>query len=84
MTDNGLRPLLDFGRCCHESVPERDREAGGDAGVSSAIFFASTVCDEEVLEGVVLVIELAAFSGDRERSRSGKSQRVLHGSCPLL
>lgn len=52
--DNGLRPLLDFGRCCQESVPERDRVlAGGDVGVSSGILFASMVWEEgeEILAG---------------------------------
>lgn len=52
--DNGLRPLLDFGRCCHESVPERDRVlAGGDVRVSSGILFASMVWGEgeEILAG---------------------------------
>ena len=72
MIDSGLRPLLDFGRCCHESVPERDKVAGGEVGVSSAILFASTVRGEEVLAGVVLAVGLSSFSGERERSRSGK------------
>jgi hypothetical protein len=42
--ERGLRPLLDFGRCCHESVPDRDSDVvGGEAGASSAIFFGSMV-----------------------------------------
>lgn len=77
--ESGLRPLLDFGRCCHESVPERDRVlAGGEFGVSSAMFIAMTVWDEgdEMLVGVLLlaavVLGIGPFSGERERVRSGE------------
>lgn len=70
--DNGLRPLLDFGRCCHERVPERDSVlAGGDIGVSSAILFASMVLDVgDVICASELLTGAGLFSGDRERVRS--------------
>lgn len=80
--ESGLRPLLDFGRCCHESVPERDRVlAGGDTGVSSAIFITSMVWEEvkEMSTGDLVatpaVLGVAGlFSGERERVRSGEER----------
>jgi hypothetical protein len=79
--DSGLRPLLDFGRCCHESVPERDKVlVGGDVGVSSAIFFASMIWveGEEMLAGELMiapvVLGIGLFSGERERVRSGEEE----------
>lgn len=80
--DSGLRPLLDFGRCCHERVPERERVlVAGDAGVSSDIFFASMVWEEgeemsagELLTTPAVLGAAGLFSGERERERSGEAE----------
>jgi hypothetical protein len=78
--DSGLRPSLDFGRCCHDRVPDLDEVLEGEALASSAILLVSTVvCGVGAvvsdLSTTLDVLE-ADFSGEIERARSEYNQQV--------
>jgi len=87
--DSGLRPLLDFGRCCHESVPERER-GRGELLLLSGIVSAS---GWEVDAGLFIRsggggVGDERFSGERERARSigwqSVSARPSTRRCPSI